>query len=126
MTKVLALDHLQVAMPRGEESAARAFYGDLLGLPELPKPAAQARRGGVWFQCGTQQLHLGVEDDFRAAKKAHPAFVVDDLVQIGQRLTDAGFSVGEIEALGEATRLFTEDPFGNRVELLQPKPSISR
>jgi catechol 2,3-dioxygenase-like lactoylglutathione lyase family enzyme len=74
MPKVTALDHVQVAMPQGQEAAARAFYGGVLGLPEIAKPESLAARGGVWFQCGHQQLHLGVEEDFRPAKKAHPAF----------------------------------------------------
>lgn len=126
MTRALGLDHVQVAMPRNQEAEARAFYRDLLELRELPKPAELAQRGGVWFQCGALELHLGVEDDFRPAKKAHPAFVVDDLTQIAQRLAAAGFKLAEIEALGETRRAFTEDPFGNRVELLQLKPSISK
>jgi hypothetical protein len=76
MPKVTALDHVQVAMPQGQEAAARVFYGGVLGLPEIAKPESLAARGGVWFQCGHQQLHLGVEEDFRPAKKAHPAFTV--------------------------------------------------
>lgn len=120
MAKALGLDHLQVAMPRGEEAAARSFYGDLLGLPELPKPEQLAARGGVWFQCGHQQLHLGVEDDFRPAKKAHPAFVVDDLDAVARALEMRGFRVvmDRIQLEG-VLRGFTEDPFGNRVELTQ-------
>lgn len=118
MAKVLALDHLQVAMPRGEEAAARAFYGRVLGLTELPKPEPLAARGGLWFQCGPQQLHLGVEDDFRAAKKAHPAFVVDDLEELAKELHAGGYCVVlDSVQLEGSRRIFTEDPFGNRVEL---------
>jgi len=120
MAKALALDHLQVAMPRGEEAAARAFYGNVLGLTEIPKPEPLAERGGLWFQCGPQQLHLGVEDDFRPAKKAHPAFVVDDLKALAKELHAAGYHVvlDSVQVEG-SRRIFTEDPFGNRVELTQ-------
>ena len=121
MARALALDHLQVAIPRGEEAAARNFYGVILGLPEIPKPPPLAARGGVWFQCGPQQVHLGVEDDFRPAKKAHPAFVVDDLDGIQRALSAGGFPVvlDPVTLVG-SRRVFTEDPFGNRVELTQP------
>lgn len=119
MAKVLALDHLQVAMPRGEEAAARAFYGRVLGLTELPKPEPLAARGGLWFQCGPQQLHLGVEDDFRPAKKGHPAFVVDDLEELARELDAGGYCVVLDSVQLEGSRsIFTEDPFGNRVELI--------
>jgi extradiol dioxygenase family protein len=120
MGKVLAIDHLQLAMPRGEETAARTFYGELLGLAEIPKPEALAARGGVWFQCGAQQLHLGVEDDFRPAKKAHPAFAVDDLQALAKELQARGFQlVCDSVQLDGSRKIFTEDPFGNRVELTQ-------
>lgn len=120
MAKALALDHLQVAMPRGEEAAARAFYGRVLGLAEIPKPEPLAARGGLWFQCGPQQLHLGVEDDFRPAKKAHPAFIVDDLEGLAKELQTEGYPVvlDPVQIEG-GRRIFTEDPFGNRVELRQ-------
>jgi catechol 2,3-dioxygenase-like lactoylglutathione lyase family enzyme len=120
MGKALALDHLQVAMPRGEEAAARDFYGRVLGLAEIPKPEPLVARGGVWFQCGSQQLHLGVEDDFRPAKKAHPAFVVDDLEALAKDLQAGGYRVVlDSVQLDVGRRIFTEDPFGNRVELTQ-------
>lgn len=120
MAKALALDHLQLAMPRGEEAAARAFYGRVLGLAEIPKPEPLATRGGLWFQCGPQQLHLGVEDDFRPAKKAHPAFVVDDLAALAKELRTEGYPVVlDSVQLEGGRRIFTEDPFGNRVELTQ-------
>ncbi|MGH6611980.1 MAG: VOC family protein [Burkholderiaceae bacterium] len=102
-----------------DEAEARSFYGKLLGLQELPKPAALAQRGGVWFQCGTLQLHLGVESDFHPAKKAHTAFVVDDLAQLAKDLAAAGYPIADIETLSNVRRTFTEDPFGNRVELVQ-------
>ena len=120
MGKALSLDHLQVAMPRGEEAAARDFYGRVLGLIEIPKPEPLAGRGGLWFQCGTQQLHLGVEDDFCPAKKAHPAFVVDDLEALATELQAGGYRVVlDSVQLEGGRKIFTEDPFGNRVELTQ-------
>jgi predicted enzyme related to lactoylglutathione lyase len=118
MGKAVALDHIQVAMPGGEEAAARAFYGHALGLAEIPKPEPLAARGGLWFQCGAQQLHLGVEDDFRPAKKAHPAFAVDDLDALAKNLEASGYRVVvDLVQLQGGRRIFTEDPFGNRVEL---------
>jgi len=120
MARAIALDHLQMAMPRGEEAAARDFYGRLLGLPEITKPQALATRGGLWFECGPQQLHLGVEEDFRSAKKAHPAFVVDDLRAVARNLEADGYRVvNDSVQLKGCLRAFTEDPFGNRVELIQ-------
>lgn len=127
MAKALALDHLQVAMPRGEEAAARNFYGVILGLAEIAKPPPLAGRGGVWYQCGPQQVHLGVEDDFRPAKKAHPAFVVDDLDDIQRALSASGFPVIlDPVTIAGSRRLFTEDPFGNRVELTQTHVEAAR
>jgi catechol 2,3-dioxygenase-like lactoylglutathione lyase family enzyme len=120
MSGVVALDHLQLAMPRGREAEARAFYGDILGLHELTKPANLALRGGVWFQLGTQQLHLGVEGDFRPAKKAHPAFLVRDLAGLRARLEHSGFAPYEDEPLQGYERCYVADPFGNRLELMEP------
>jgi catechol 2,3-dioxygenase-like lactoylglutathione lyase family enzyme len=119
---VHALDHAQIAMPRHGESAARQFYGDLLGLTELPKPPNLATRGGLWFQCGPLQVHLGVEADFQPAKKAHPAFLVRDLQAVRDALGDAGCEVNfDPEPSPGVDRIFTKDPFGNRVELIQPR-----
>jgi len=120
MAEVLALDHLLLAMPRGREADARAFYGELLGLPEIAKPANLAARGGVWFALGTQQLHLGVEGDFRPARKAHPAFLVRDLAGLRARLRRHGFEPYEDEPLAGYTRCYVADPFGNRLELMEP------
>jgi len=120
MSEVVALDHLQLAMPRGREAEARAFYGAILGLHELTKPANLAVRGGVWFQLGTQQLHLGVEGDFRPAQKAHPAFLVRDLAGLRARLTQSGFEPYEDEPLDGYKRCYVADPFGNRLELMEP------
>jgi catechol 2,3-dioxygenase-like lactoylglutathione lyase family enzyme len=120
MTGVVGLDHLQLAMPRGREADARAFYGDVLGLAELTKPPHLAARGGVWFALGSQQLHLGVEDDFRPARKAHPALLVHDLRGLRGRLELHGFAPYEDEPLAGYERFYVADPFGNRLELLEP------
>jgi catechol-2,3-dioxygenase len=116
---ITGLDHVQVAAPPGSESEARAFYGRLLGLPELPKPPALQSRGGAWFQCGAQQLHVGIEPDFTPAAKAHPALAVDsphELDALAERLTLAGAAVHWDDAI--PGRFYTEDPWGNRLELL--------
>ena len=119
MSAVLGLDHLQLAMPKGREADARAFYGGILGLPEIEKPANLAVRGGVWFELGTQQLHLGVEGDFRPAKKAHPALLVRDLARLRARLEQNGFEPYEDEPLAGYARCYVADPFGNRLELME-------
>jgi len=111
---VATLDHVQVAAPPGCEAAAREFYGELLGLQEVEKPEPLRGRGGVWFQ----QLHVGVEEDFRPARKAHPALRVQDIDAIASRLTAAGKRVEWDEALPGIRRFYTSDPWGNRVELL--------
>src|SRR2546423_6156618 len=90
---VTGIDHVQVAAPAGCEAEARAFYGELLGLEELPKPEALAARGGCWFKAGAQELHIGVEAPFTPARKAHPSFVVTDLADLAARLTAAGTDV---------------------------------
>lgn len=119
MSAVVGLDHLQLAMPRGREAEARAFYGGILGLPEIKKPANLAVRGGVWFELGTQQLHLGVEGDFHPAKKAHPAFLVRDVAGLRARLEKQGFKPYEDEPLAGYVRCYVADPFGNRLELME-------
>ena len=116
---LISLDHVQVAMPRGREDEARAFYGDLLGLTELPKPAALSGRGGCWFALGDRQLHLGVEADFRPARKAHVALSVADLDGLRARLAVAGVAVRDDDALEGRRRFFADDPFGNRTEFVE-------
>ena len=110
----MRLDHVQVAAPPGCEEAARAFYGGLLGLAEVEKPAPLRSRGGVWFE----QLHVGVEEDFAPARKAHPALQVDDLDALAERLAAAGAPVQWDESLPDVRRFYTADPWGNRIELL--------
>jgi len=111
-----AVDHAQVAAPPGCEAEARRFYGGLLGLREIEKPAALAGRGGVWFD----GLHIGVERDFSPARKAHPGLRIapDRLDGLAQRLSDAGAPVEWDEAIPGVRRFYTADPWGNRLELL--------
>ena len=115
---ILAIDHVQLAMPPGQEQKARDFYAGLLGIPEQPKPAALASRGGAWFESGGVRVHLGVEQDFRPARKAHPGLVVDDLEALVERLQQAGVKVIPDEVPLGGPRYFAEDPFGNRLELV--------
>ena len=114
--------HVQLAMPRGREDDARAFYEGVLGLEEVPKPSQLAARGGCWFRSGDVELHLGVEEPFAPARKAHPAIVVDDLDAIRTRLEAAGADIAEDVQLDAHRRIHTSDPFGNRLELLEPEP----
>ena len=118
---VQRLDHVQLAMPPGGEDRAREFYQGVLGIPEVPKPADMAKRGGCWFESGDLKVHLGVEQEFRPARKAHPAFIVSDLVALVARLRSAGSPLTEDRSLTEYDRFFVEDPFGNRIELMGPK-----
>src|SRR5215469_10316671 len=119
---ILALDHVQLAMPAGREAEARAFYEGLLGIPEREKPPHLARRGGCWFERGTLKVHLGVDPDFVPARKAHAAFIVADLKGLAHRLKDAGCRVAADEPLAGYDRLYVDDPFGNRLELMEPDP----
>lgn len=116
---IVTLDHVQLAMPAGGEDAARAFYRDTLGIPEIAKPPHLAARGGCWFERDALKVHLGVERDFRAAKKAHPAFLVTDLAALAAVLRAAGYRVVADEPLEGYDRLYVDDPFGNRIELME-------
>jgi len=116
---IVGLDHVQVAITPGGEEAARRFYGEALGMPEVPKPAALAGRGGVWFACGAQQLHCGVEDRVVAPSRRHPALRTDDLDAARARLEAAGFPVRRDTDLPGYRRFYTEDPFGNRLECME-------
>jgi catechol 2,3-dioxygenase-like lactoylglutathione lyase family enzyme len=117
--QILRIDHVQIAMPRGREDEARAFYGGLLQIPEVPKPAALAARGGVWFEGEDVKVHLGVDVEFRAAQKAHPAFLVRDLGTLAQRLRAAGVEVVDDGLMPGYRRVYVADPFGNRLELME-------
>jgi catechol 2,3-dioxygenase-like lactoylglutathione lyase family enzyme len=114
-----AIHHVQLAMPRGEEDRGRVFYADLLGLTEILKPASLAERNGLWFRIGALELHLGVEDDFRPAKRAHPGLLVDDLSSLVTRLEAAGYTTKPDKRLEGYDRAYVNDPFGNRIELLE-------
>ena len=116
---LLQLDHIQLAMPQGEEDAARGFYAALLGLEEVEKPANLKRRGGCWFEKGAIKIHLGVDEDFRPARKAHPAFLVHDLSRLVARLEEAGIAARHDEPLPGYVRVYVDDPFGNRIELME-------
>lgn len=131
---MISLHHVQVACPRGGEDDARRFYGEALGLTEVDKPAALAGRGGVWFRAYdagkpgavVAEIHVGVEEPFTAARKAHPAFVVDDLDSVAASVAAAGFVVDDLErqTFDGYVRFHTHDAAGNRVELLQPLPAL--
>ena len=114
------LDHVQLAMPPGGEDAARAFYRDALGVGEVIKPPHLAARGGCWFERGALKVHLGVEADFRPAHKAHPAFIVSDLAALITTLKSQGYAVVEDQPLQGYDRVYVDDPFGNRIELMEP------
>jgi catechol 2,3-dioxygenase-like lactoylglutathione lyase family enzyme len=117
---ISGLHHVQIAVPAGSESALRQFYGQVLGMTEIPKPAVLVARGGVWFRTGTAELHLGIEADFRPARKAHPGLLVEDLDGIVTRLAEAGHSVRPDDLLPGFRRCYVDDPCGNRLELLAP------
>ena len=113
-----SIDHVQVAGPHGCEAAARVFYGELLGLREIPKPPELAARGGVWFAVGPQELHIGVEADFRPARKAHPALTCADADALAASLEASGAPVSWDGTVPGVRRFFTADPFGNRLEIV--------
>ncbi len=118
---VTSLDHILLAMPPGREAEARAFYAGLLGIPEVSKPPALARLGGCWFERGALKVHLGVEADFRPARKAHPAFIVAGLAELATALAQAGYPPrAAADPLEGCHRIFVADPFGNRIELIEP------
>lgn len=117
---VRSLDHVQLAMPAGREVDARAFYAGVLGIPEVEKPANLAKRGGCWFERGGLKVHLGVEPNFQPARKAHPAFIVENLAALSAKLVEAGYPVITDEPLEGYTRVYVNDPFGNRIELMEP------
>jgi len=111
---------MQLAMPLGEEETARRFFVGVLGMSEIDKPPVLAARGGAWFRSGGLELHLGVEDDFRPAAKGHPGILTDDLDEVVRRLREAGQDVTWDDDLPGFRRVYAQDPFGNRLEFLQP------
>jgi catechol 2,3-dioxygenase-like lactoylglutathione lyase family enzyme len=123
MMRIRRLDHILLAMPAGRESEAKKFYQGILGIPEATKPSELAARGGCWFEDGELKVHLGVEKNFAPARKAHPAFIVDDLAALISALVQAGFPISHDEPLEGYDRIFVHDPFGNRIELMEVKTS---
>ena len=119
--RILRLDHVQLAMPAGGEESATAFYEGLLGIPRVAKPPHLEVRGGCWFENGDLKIHLGVDDDFRSARKAHPGLIVDDLAALVVRLAEGGVAVGLDQPLEGFERVYVDDPFGNRLELMEPR-----
>ncbi|HUI42782.1 MAG TPA: VOC family protein [Terriglobia bacterium] len=117
--RINGIDHVQIAAPPGCEAEAREFYGKVLGLEEIEKPAALRERGGCWFRCGSQQLHVGVEKDFRPARKAHPAFAVAVLDTLRERFRSQRIKVIEDESLPVVRRFYADDPWGNRLEFVE-------
>jgi catechol 2,3-dioxygenase-like lactoylglutathione lyase family enzyme len=116
--EIVRLDHVQLAMPPGLEEQAEAFYAGVLGLERVPKPPPLAARGGCWFRHGDVAVHLGVEEDFRPARKAHPAFVVDDLAVLQSVCEEAGIAVRPNPDSEPGRGAYVDDPFGNRIELI--------
>jgi catechol 2,3-dioxygenase-like lactoylglutathione lyase family enzyme len=117
--RLVSIDHVQLAMPRGEEDAAETFYSGILGLVREPKPEPLASRGGCWFSNGPVTIHLGVEEGFRPAKKAHPAVLVENLDDLVEELGRAGHQVRFDDEIPEVRRCYVDDPFGNRIELIE-------
>jgi catechol 2,3-dioxygenase-like lactoylglutathione lyase family enzyme len=121
---ISGIDHVQLAAPTGCEDAARRFFGELLGLPEVAKPKALESRGGVWFQAGAQQLHVGVEPRFAPARKAHPAFLVAGYDETRERLRAAGVEAVDDDSLPGVRRCYLADPWGNRLELVAQRSEV--
>lgn len=117
---LVAVDHVQLAAPAGSEPLLRSYYTDALGMTEIPKPPALAGRGGCWFEAGFVRLHLGIEDDFCPAKKAHPGLRVTDIEAYAARLAAQGAPVTWADDLPGQRRFYSEDPVGNRLEFLGP------
>ncbi|MGD8188700.1 VOC family protein [Brevibacillus ginsengisoli] len=119
--KFSGIDHVQLAAPEGCEAEARSFFADVLGWSEIPKPESLQKRGGVWFQCGTHQVHIGVQKDFVPATKAHPAFQVQNIESLREYLLQRNIQVIDDEARADegVKRFYLNDPFGNRLEFLE-------
>lgn len=118
--RVVGIHHIQLAMPPGGEETATRFYQGILGIPRVPKPDHLAARGGCWFESGTVRIHLGVEAGFAPARKAHPALLAEDLTDLRHRFEEAGVVIEIDRPLPGFERLYVADPFGNRLEFLEP------
>jgi len=119
MYRLKVIDHIQLAAPKGCEDQARSFFIGILGFEEMEKPAELKKRGGVWFRNGNIQIHIGVEEPFAPARKAHPAIEVENIERLKKLLTESGIEVIEDDNLPGANRFYTADPFGNRIEFLE-------
>jgi catechol 2,3-dioxygenase-like lactoylglutathione lyase family enzyme len=119
---ILRIEHVQVAIPVGGEDRARTFYAGILGFVEVEKPVAMAKRNSIWFTAGSVSLHLGLEPDFHPAKRAHPALVVDNMDQILAACQRAAITVKPDVSFNGFRRVHLFDPFGNRLELMEPSP----
>ncbi|RFU65602.1 VOC family protein [Peribacillus glennii] len=116
---ILGIDHVQLAAPKNSEGEARRFYGEVLGFKELTKPENLQKNGGCWFSGGTMELHIGIEEPFTPAKKAHPAIRVGNLQEFRRHLENNGVKTRDEQPLPDALRFYIEDPFGNRIEILE-------
>jgi catechol 2,3-dioxygenase-like lactoylglutathione lyase family enzyme len=114
-----SIDHIQLAAPKGSEDTARKFFKNILGFDEVEKPEELKKRGGVWFEVGNYQIHIGIEEPFYPAKKAHPAFEIENIEELKKHLVTNGIDVIEDDKLPGAKRFYISDPFGNRMELLE-------
>jgi len=114
-----SIDHVQLAAPKDSESLARKFYGEILGFTEVEKPALLKKRGGVWFAFGSYQIHIGIEEPFAPAKKAHPAFQIENLDDLKVHLSECDVNFIVDADLPGANRIYIHDPFGNRIEILE-------
>lgn len=114
-----AIDHIQLAAPKGSEPKAREFFVDLLGFKEVEKPEVLKKRGGVWFEFGSYQVHIGIEEPFQPAKKAHPAFQVQNIEGLKDHLKQQKVEFTSDDNLPGANRIYVNDPFGNRLEILE-------
>ncbi len=117
--RLVGIHHVQLAMPEGEDADAVAFYAGTLGLEQIPKPELLSPRGGVWFRSGTLEVHLGIEDGFRPAIKAHPAILVEGLEKLRAQIEEAGYKVSDSVPIEGFSRVYVRDPFGNRIELIE-------
>lgn len=118
-TMFIDIDHIQLAAPKNSEAAYRHFFHDVLGMPEIEKPDNLKKRGGVWFKCGQHEVHIGIQEPFTPATKAHPAFIVKDLALLKETLHAHNIDTIEDEPLENAIRFYVNDPCGNRLEFLE-------
>ncbi|WP_421384721.1 VOC family protein [Bacillus salacetis] len=117
--EMIGIDHVQLAAPKGSEDEARKFYGEVLSLKEMEKPEKLKAGGGCWFHCGSHEIHIGVENEFSPALKAHPGIVVKNIEEVRRTLEENGYKVQEDTRIEDRKRIFVNDPFGNRVEFLE-------